>query len=117
MRQIDKLYFGESISKRHHKRITKQLTLGNKKMKKDFLVIVVSEKAKSVCQLISFDEYALWMDLERSFVLIGAVSDYDEFTQFLMKLVEETLLEYVDITTDTLKKKLLGDLNNDKNND
>lgn len=109
MRQIEKLYFGESISRKDQNRIIKKLTLCNKKMKKDFLVIVVSKNARTICELINFDEFAWRVTLQHSLVVVGVVSDYEEFTGYIMNVVKEVLTTNKQVTTERLIKNILGE--------
>lgn len=97
MKSIKNLYFSESISKMHHKRIQKQLENGNPKMKKDIHVIILKEDGDNLFEYIELDNYMKVYEVTCDFLLIGAVKSYEEFTEFMTNFINQCLSHGVEI--------------------
>jgi len=97
MKSIKRLYYSESIKKIHHNRIRKQLENGNPKMKKDIHVIILKETGNNLFEYLELSDYMNLYEVTTDFILIGAVTSYTEFTEFVTNFMNRCLRDNVSI--------------------
>lgn len=107
MKSVNKLYFSETISKIHHNRIRKQLENGNTKMKKDIHVIILKEQGDNLFEYLELKDYMNSYEITNDFILIGAVTSYGEFTEFVAYIMNKCLEKGIAINKEAIVKHVL----------
>jgi len=91
MKSIHSFYYSESIKKAHYNRIKKQLENGNPKMKKDIHVIILKEDGDNLFEYLELSDYMNVYEVSQNFILVGAVTSYTEFTEFVTNFINQCL--------------------------
>lgn len=107
MKSVNKLYFSETIGKIHHNRIKKQLENGNSKMKKDIHVIILKEQGDNLFEYLELKDYMKSYEITNEFILIGAVTSYSEFTEFVTYIMNKCLEDGITINKKSIVKYVL----------
>jgi len=107
MKSVSSMYFSDSINKIHHNRITKQLEIGNKKMKKDIHVIIIKEDGENLFEYLELDGYMKLYEVTTDFIIVGAVTSYTEFTVFVTDFINKCLNDHIPIEKPAIIQFLL----------
>lgn len=107
MKSIKSLYFSESINKINHKRIRKQLENGNPKMKKDIHAIILKEGGDNLFEYLELKDYMKAYEVTTEFILVGAVTSYGEFTEFVTDFINNCLANNITIDKPSIVKYII----------
>ncbi len=109
MESIKNMYFSDTIKPMHYNRIRKQLESGNAKMKRDIHPIVMRIDGDNLFQFLELQEYLKICEISDSYLLLGAVTGYTEFTQFVEKIINECLDNGISIIKSDILNYLIND--------